>query len=132
MLIRYAAPVFTVLVFATSARAENAANTDIDLDFSIVTGLKGGPTSYLDGIKEMHWVLALTNKGGLDEQRLRASAKRTFTKSKLGFVRVVKKHHHDPEKGCPALDARWAPFPACAKPLALVIVLLDVSAGEGR
>src|SRR5262249_25255604 len=69
-----------------SARAENAANTDIDLDFSVVTSLTGGPTSYLDGIKEMHWVLVVTNKCGLDEQHLRASAKSTFTKSKLGFV----------------------------------------------
>ena len=86
MLTRYAALVFTILAFATSARAENAANSDIDLDFSIVTGLTGGPTSYLDGINEMHWVLAVTNKCGLDEQHLRASAKSTFTKSKLGFV----------------------------------------------
>jgi hypothetical protein len=86
MLTRYAALVFTILAFATSARAENAANTDIDLDFSVVTGLTGGPTSYLDGIKEMHWVLVVTNKCGLDEQHLRASAKSTFTKSKLGFV----------------------------------------------
>ena len=83
MLTRYAALVFTFLAFATSARP---ANTDIDLDFSIVTGLTGGPTSYLDGIKEIHWVLAVTNKCGLDEQHLRASAKSTFTKSKLGFV----------------------------------------------
>jgi hypothetical protein len=36
MLTRYAALVFTILAFAASARAENAANTDIDLDFSIV------------------------------------------------------------------------------------------------
>ena len=86
MLTRYAALVFTILAFATSARAENAANSDIDLDFSIVTGLTGGPTSYLDGINEMHWVLAVTNKCGLDEQHLRASAKSTFTKSKLVFV----------------------------------------------
>jgi len=86
MLTRYAALVFTILAFATSTRAENDANTDIDLDFSIIAGLTGGPTSYLDGIKEMHWVLVITNKCGLDEQPLRASAKATFTKSKLGFV----------------------------------------------
>src|SRR3974390_2594715 len=86
MLTRYAALVFTFLAFATSARPESDANTDIDLDFSIIAGLEGGPTSYLDGIKEMHWVLAVINKCGLDEQHLRASAKSTFTKSKLGFV----------------------------------------------
>jgi hypothetical protein len=86
MLTRYAALGFTILAFATSVRAEDAANTDVDLDFSIVAGLRGGPTSYLDGIKEIHWVLAVTNKCGLDEQHLRASAKSTFTKSKLGFV----------------------------------------------
>jgi hypothetical protein len=86
MLTRYAALVFTFLAFATSARPENAANSDIDLDFSIVAGLAGGPTSYLDGIKEMHRVLVVIDKCGLDEQHLRDSAKSTFTKSKLGFV----------------------------------------------
>jgi hypothetical protein len=86
MLTRYAALIFTFLAFATSARSEDAENTDIDLDFSIIAGLEGGPTSYLDGIKEMHWVLAVINKCGLDEQHLRASAKSTFAKSKLGFV----------------------------------------------
>jgi hypothetical protein len=79
MLTRYVALVFMILAFATSARAENGANTDIDLDFSIVAGLTGGPTSYLDGIKERLWVLVVTNKCGLDEQHLRASAKSTFT-----------------------------------------------------
>jgi len=78
MLTRYPALVLTILAFATSARAENDANTDIDLDFSIIAGLTGGPTSYLDGIKEMHWVLVVTNKCGIDEQHLRASAKATF------------------------------------------------------
>jgi hypothetical protein len=86
MLTRYAALVFTFFAFATPARPENAANTDIDLDFSIVTGLVGGPTSYLDGVKETHWVLAVIDKCGLDEQHLRVSAKSTFTKSNLGFV----------------------------------------------
>lgn len=87
MLTRYAALVFTILAFVTSARAEDAANTDIDLDFSILSGLMvGGPTSYLDGIKEMHWALVMINRCGLDEQHLRASAKSTFSKSKLGFV----------------------------------------------
>ena len=86
MLTRYAVAVFTFLALATSARSENAEDSDIDLDFSIVAGLQGGPTSYLDGIKEMHWVLAVINKCGLDEQHLRASAKSTFAKSKLEFV----------------------------------------------
>ncbi len=86
MLTRYAALVFTILAIATPARAEDAANTDIDLDFSIVAGLSGGPTSYLDGIKEIHWVLVVTDKCGLDEPQLKASAKSAFAKSKLGFV----------------------------------------------
>ncbi len=86
MLTRYAALVFSILAFAMPTRAEDTANTDIDLDFSIITGLTGGSTSYLDGVKEMHWALVVTNKCGLDEQHLRASAENTFTKSKLGFV----------------------------------------------
>lgn len=87
MLTRSAALVFTILALATSARAKNAANTDIDLDFSILSGLMvGGPTSYLDRIKEMHWKLVVINRCGLDVQHLRASAKSTFSKSKLGFV----------------------------------------------
>lgn len=62
------------------------ADTDIDEDFSIVTGLSGGPTSYLDGIKKMPWVLKLLDKCGLDEQHIRGSATSAFTRTKLGFV----------------------------------------------
>jgi hypothetical protein len=71
-----------------SGPAQNsAAGDEIDEDFSIVTGLSGGPTSYLDGIKEMPWVIKLLDKCDLDEQRIRGSAASAFTRTKLGFVR---------------------------------------------
>jgi len=71
-----------------SGPAQNsAADAEIDEDFSIVTGLSGGPTSYLDGIKEMPWVLKLLDKCDLDEQRIRESAASALTRTKLGFVR---------------------------------------------
>jgi hypothetical protein len=76
MLTRYA--LFLSMIFIVvpiSARAQNsAAEADIDEDFSIITGLSGGPTSYLDGIKEMHWVLKLLDQCGLDEQHIRGSS----------------------------------------------------------
>ena len=65
---------------------DSAADADIDEDFSIVTGLSGGPTSYLDGIKNMHWVLKLLDQCGLDEQHIRGSATSAFMRTKLGFV----------------------------------------------
>jgi hypothetical protein len=73
MLTRYT--LFLSMIFIVvpiSARAQNsAADADIDEDFSIITGLSGGPTSYLDGIKKMHWVLKLLDQCGLDEQHIR-------------------------------------------------------------
>src|SRR6516225_8280404 len=88
MLTRYA--LFLSMVFIVvpiSARAQNsAAEADIDEDFSIITGLSGGPTSYLDGIKKMHWVLKLLDQCGLDEQHIRGSATSAFMRTKLGFV----------------------------------------------
>jgi hypothetical protein len=75
------------IVVPISARAQNsAADADIDEDFSIITGLSGGPTSYLDGIKKMHWVLKLLDQCGLDEQHIRGSATSAFMRTKLGFV----------------------------------------------
>jgi hypothetical protein len=64
----------------------SAADADIDEDFSIITGLSGGPTSYLDGIKKMPWVLKLTDQCGLDEQHIRRSATNAIMRTKLGFV----------------------------------------------
>jgi hypothetical protein len=88
MLTRYA--LFLSMIFIVvpiSARAQNsAADADIDEDFSIITGLSGGPTSYLDGIKKMHWVLKLLDQCGLDEQHIRGSATSAFMRTKLGFV----------------------------------------------
>jgi hypothetical protein len=88
MLTRYA--LFLSMIFIVvpiSARAQNsAADADIDEDFSIITGLSGGPTSYLDGIKEMPWVLKLLDQCGLDEQHIRGSATSAIMRTKLGFV----------------------------------------------
>jgi hypothetical protein len=53
MLPRYVGLTFALLALVTSASADNDANDDINLDFSVISGLTGGPTSYLDGIKEM-------------------------------------------------------------------------------
>jgi len=45
-----------VQIITSDKVAQNsAADADIDEDFSIITGLSEGPTSYLDGIKKMHW-----------------------------------------------------------------------------
>jgi len=88
MLTRYA--LFLSMIFIVvpiSARAQNsAADADIDEDFSIITGLSGGPTSYLDGINKKHWVLKLLDQCGLDEQHIRGSATSAFMRTKLGFV----------------------------------------------
>lgn len=52
-----------VQIITSDKVAQNsAADADIDEDFSIITGLSGGPTSYLDGIKEMPWVLKLLDQ----------------------------------------------------------------------
>jgi hypothetical protein len=76
-----------VQIITSDKVAQNsAADADIDEDFSIITGLSGGPTSYLDGIKEMHWVLKLLDQCGLDEQHIRGSATSAFMRTKLGFV----------------------------------------------
>ena|SRR6476620_7921511 len=75
-----------VQIITSDKVAENsAADADIDEDFSIISGLSGGPTSYLDGIKIMHWVLKLLDQCGLDEQHIRGSAS-AFMRTKLGFV----------------------------------------------
>lgn len=76
-----------VQIITSDKVAQNsAADADIDEDFSIVTGLSGGPTSYLDGIKEMPWVLKLLDQCGLDEQHIRGSVTSAFMRTKLGFV----------------------------------------------
>jgi len=76
-----------VQIITSDKVAQNsAADADIDEDFSIITGLSGGPTSYLDGIKKMHWVLKLLDQCGLDEQHIRGSATSAFMRTKLGFV----------------------------------------------
>ena len=42
-----------VQIITSDKVAQNsAADADIDEDFSIISGMSGGPTSYLDGIKE--------------------------------------------------------------------------------
>jgi hypothetical protein len=76
-----------VQIITSDKVAQNsAADADIDEDFSIVSGLSGGPTSYLDGIKKMPWVLKLLDQCGLDEQHIRGSATSAFMRTKLGFV----------------------------------------------
>ena len=76
-----------VQIITSDKVAQNsAADADIDEDFSIITGLSGGPTSYLDGIKKMPWVLKLLDQCGLDEQHIRGSATSAFMRTKLGFV----------------------------------------------
>ena len=75
-----------VQIITSDKVAQNsAADADIDEDFSIIAGLSGGPTSYLDGIKNMHWVLKLLDKCGLDEQHIRGATS-AFMRTKLGFV----------------------------------------------
>jgi hypothetical protein len=84
-----AAPSITGDKVAGDNVAQNSdadADADIDEDFSIIAGLSGGPTSYLDGIKEMPWVLKLLDKCDLDEQRIRGSAASAIMRTKLGFV----------------------------------------------
>jgi hypothetical protein len=76
-----------VQIITSDKVAQNsAADADIDEDFSIIAGLSGGPTSYLDGIKKMPWVLLLTDQCGLDEQHIRGSATSAIMRTKLGFV----------------------------------------------
>src|SRR5262245_27894505 len=70
----------------TTLASNSAVDADIDEDFSIITGLSGGPTSYLDGIKKMPWALLLTDQCGLDEQHIRGSATSAIMRTKLGFV----------------------------------------------
>jgi hypothetical protein len=77
---------FAMLIILSALTGCSDADADIDEDFSIITGLSGGPTSYLDGIKEMHWVLKLLDQCGLDEQHIRGSATSAFMRTKLGFV----------------------------------------------
>ncbi|MBM3543060.1 MAG: hypothetical protein FJX44_00915 [Alphaproteobacteria bacterium] len=81
-------PIKSVQIITGDKVAQNSTDDDdIDEDFSIVTGLSGGPTSYLDGIKKMPWVLKLLDKCDLDEQHIRESATSAFMRTKLGFVR---------------------------------------------
>ena len=76
-----------VQIITSDKVAQNsAADADIDEDFSIISGLSGGPTSYLDGIKKMPWVLKLLDQCGLDEQHIRGSATSAIMRTKLGFV----------------------------------------------
>ena len=75
------------IITSDKAAQNSAADADIDEDFSIVTGLSGGPTSYLDGIEKMPWVLKLLDRCGLDEQHIRGSATSALMRTKLGFVR---------------------------------------------
>jgi hypothetical protein len=76
-----------VRIITSDKVAQNSdADADLDEDFSIISGLSGGPTSYLDGIKQMHWVLKLLDQCGLDEQHIRASATSAVMRTKLGFV----------------------------------------------
>jgi hypothetical protein len=76
-----------VQIIAGEKVAQNSdADAEIDEDFSIVAGMSGGPTSYLDGIKKMDWVLKLLDQCDLDEQHIRGSAASAFTRTKLGFV----------------------------------------------
>jgi hypothetical protein len=76
-----------VQIITSDKVAQNsAADADIDEDFSIITGLSGGLTSYLDGITKMPWALKLLDQCGLDEQHIRGSATSAFMRTKLGFV----------------------------------------------
>ena len=76
-----------VQIITSDKVAQNsAADADLDEDFSIVSGLSGGPTSYLDGIKKMPWVLKLLDQCGLDEQHIRGLAASAIMRTKLGFV----------------------------------------------
>src|SRR5262245_35927455 len=70
----------------TTLASNSAVDADIDEDFSIITGLSGGPTSYLDGIEKMPWVLLLSDQCRLDEQHIRGSATSAIIRWKLGFV----------------------------------------------
>jgi hypothetical protein len=74
------------IITSDKAAQNSAADSDLDEDFSIVAGLSGGPTSYLDGIKKMPWVLKLVDQCGLDEPHIRGSATSAFMRTKLGFV----------------------------------------------
>lgn len=74
------------IITSDNVTQNSAADADIDEDFSIISGLSGGPTSYLDGIKEMPWILKLLDRCGLDEQHIREAATNAFMRTKLGFV----------------------------------------------
>jgi hypothetical protein len=74
------------IITSDKVAQNSGADADIDEDFSIITGLSGGPTSYLDGIQEMPWVLKLTDQCGLDERHIRGSATNAIMRTKLGFV----------------------------------------------
>jgi hypothetical protein len=74
------------IITSDKVAQNSGADADIDEDFSIITGLSGGPTSYLDGIKKMPWVLKLTDQCGLDERHIRGSATNAIMRTKLGFV----------------------------------------------
>jgi len=76
-----------VQIITSDKVAQNsAADADNDGDFSIISGLSGGPTSYLDGIKKVPWALKLLDQCGLDEQHIRGAATSAFMRTKLGLV----------------------------------------------
>ena len=75
-----------VQIISNKVVQNSSDDADVDEDFSIIAGLSGGPTSYLDGIKEMPWVLKLLDQCGLDEQHVRGSATSAIMRTKLGFV----------------------------------------------
>ena len=76
-----------VQIITSNKVVQNSSDdADIDEDFSVVAGLSGGPTSYLDGIKEMPWALKLLDQCGLDEQQIRSSATSAIIRTKLRFV----------------------------------------------
>ena len=82
------------IITSDKVAQDSAADADIDEDFSIITGLSGGPTSYLDGIKKMHWVLKLLDQCGRAAHQ--GSATSAFMRTKLGFVRDVRDFFEHP------------------------------------
>jgi hypothetical protein len=74
------------IITSDKVAQNSAADAEIDEDFSIISGLSGGPTSYLDGIKKMPWALKLHDQCGLDEPHIRGSASSTIMRTELGFM----------------------------------------------
>ena len=74
------------LITSDKVAQNSAADADIDEDFSIIAGLSGGPTSYLNGIKKMHWCSNCLINMMCCSSRPRGSATSAFMRTKLGFV----------------------------------------------